>query len=86
MTGSWDKTIKFWDLRQATPIISFNTQEKVYCADVIYPMAVVSTAQRGILVYQLANQPSEFKVCIVFYIKILHLHSSIGMKKYVGSF
>jgi len=61
MTGSWDKTIKFWDLRQATPIISFNTQEKVYCADVIYPMAVVSTAQRGILVYQLANQPSEFK-------------------------
>ena len=45
-------------------------------------MAVVSTAQRGILVYQLANQPSEFKVCIVFYIKILHLHSSIGMKKY----
>ncbi|XP_065667536.1 mRNA export factor RAE1 [Hydra vulgaris] len=61
MTGSWDKTLKFWDTRQSTPIKSFNTMEKVYCADVIYPMAVVSTAQRGILVYQLMNEPAEFK-------------------------
>jgi len=61
MTGSWDKTLKFWDLRQATPIMSMNTMEKVYCADVLYPMAVVSTAQRGILVYQLTDKPQEFK-------------------------
>lgn len=61
MTGSWDKTLKFWDTRQATPIKTFQTGEKVYCADVVYPMAVVSTAQRGILVYQLTNEPAEFK-------------------------
>jgi len=61
MTGSWDKTLKFWDTRQATPIMSMNTLEKVYCADVIYPMAVVSTAQRGILVYQLNDKPQEYK-------------------------
>lgn len=61
MTGSWDKTLKFWDTRQSAPILSMNTIEKVYCADVMYPMAVVSTAQRGILVYTLNEQPREFK-------------------------
>lgn len=62
MTGSWDKTLKFWDTRTPSPILTLNTIEKVYCADVIFPMAVVSTAQRGILVYQLTTQPQEFKV------------------------
>jgi len=61
MTGSWDKTLKFWDTRTPTPIMTMNTIDKVYCADVIYPMAVVSTAQRGILVYQLSDKPQEFK-------------------------
>ena len=62
MTGSWDKTLKFWDTRTPSPILTLNTIEKVYSADVIFPMAVVSTAQRGILVYQLTTQPQEFKV------------------------
>lgn len=35
--------------------------ERCYCADVIYPMAVVATAERGLIVYQLENQPSEFR-------------------------
>lgn len=35
--------------------------ERVYCADVVYPMAIVGTAQRGIICYQLENQPSEVK-------------------------
>lgn len=61
MTGSWDKTLKFWDTRQPTPIKTFQTGQPVYCADVIYPMAIVSTAQQGILVYQLTNEPQEFK-------------------------
>jgi len=61
MTGSFDKTLKFWDTRSPNPIMTMNTIEKVYCADVIFPMAVVSTAERGILVYQLLNQPQEFK-------------------------
>jgi len=67
MTGSWDKTLKFWDTRSPTPIITMNTGEKVYCADVMFPMAIVSTAERGILVYQLNNQPSEYKVPFLSY-------------------
>uniref|UniRef100_A0A3P9LG25 Rae1 protein homolog n=1 Tax=Oryzias latipes TaxID=8090 RepID=A0A3P9LG25_ORYLA len=35
--------------------------DRCYCADVVYPMAVVATAERGLIVYQLENQPSEFR-------------------------
>lgn len=61
MTGSWDKTLKFWDLRQQSPILTINLPERCYCADVEYPVAVVSTASRHLLVYQLENTPSEAK-------------------------
>lgn len=61
MTGSWDKTLKFWDTRTPTPMLVINLPERCYCADVVYPMAVVGTAGRGIIVYQLEGQPQEFK-------------------------
>ncbi|XP_070600669.1 mRNA export factor RAE1 isoform X2 [Erythrolamprus reginae] len=61
MTGSWDKTLKFWDTRTPTPMMTLQLPERCYCADVIYPMAVVATAERGLIVYQLENQPSEFR-------------------------
>lgn len=34
ITGSWDKTVKYWDLRQSTPIASVECQERVYTMDV----------------------------------------------------
>jgi len=61
MTGSWDKTLKFWDTRSPNPIMSIDCGERVYCADVEYPMAVVGTAGRGIIIYTLEGQPKEFK-------------------------
>uniref|UniRef100_A0A2K6TS42 Rae1 protein homolog n=1 Tax=Saimiri boliviensis boliviensis TaxID=39432 RepID=A0A2K6TS42_SAIBB len=61
MTGSWDKTLKFWDTRSSNPMMVLQLPERCYCADVIYPMAVVATAERGLIVYQLENQPSEFR-------------------------
>ncbi|XP_030839228.1 mRNA export factor isoform X1 [Strongylocentrotus purpuratus] len=61
MTGSWDKTIKFWDTRQPNPILSIQLPERCYCADVMYPMAVVGTADKNVIIYQLENQPSEFR-------------------------
>ncbi|ENN80115.1 protein Rae1 [Dendroctonus ponderosae] len=61
MTGSWDKTLKFWDTRSPTPMLSINLPERCYCADVDYPMAVVGTANRHIIVYQLEGKPQEFK-------------------------
>ncbi|XP_033106426.1 mRNA export factor-like [Anneissia japonica] len=61
MTGSWDKTLKFWDTRTPQPIMTLQLPERCYCADVVFPMAVVGTAGRHILIYQLDNQPAEFK-------------------------
>ena len=61
MTGSWDKTLKFWDTRSPNPIMNVQLPERVYCADVVYPMAVVGLAQKQIIVYQLEGQPSEYK-------------------------
>nr|QBH73992.1 mitotic checkpoint protein and poly(a)+ RNA export protein [Nicoletia phytophila] len=61
MTGSWDKTLKFWDTRTANPMKTITLLERCYCADVDYPMAVVGTASRGLIVYQLEGGPSEFK-------------------------
>lgn len=61
MTGSWDKTLKFWDTRSQNPILNIQLPERCYCADVKYPMAVVGTAARGLIIYQLENQPQEFR-------------------------
>jgi mRNA export factor len=61
MTGSWDKTLKFWDTRTPTPIMNIALPERCYCADVDYPMAVVGTAGRYVIVYSLENKPAEFK-------------------------
>ena len=61
MTCSWDKTIKFWDTRAPNPMLSIDLPERAYCADVDYPMAVVGTAGRGIIIYQLDGQPKEYK-------------------------
>ncbi|XP_074641001.1 mRNA export factor-like [Tubulanus polymorphus] len=61
MTGSWDKTLKFWDMRSPNPMHTIALPERCYCTDVMYPMAVVGTANRGLIIYQLENQPQEFK-------------------------
>lgn len=54
-------------MRQSTPVIQFQLPERCYCADIVYPMAIVGTAQRGILCYQLDSQPREYKVGHKFY-------------------
>uniref|UniRef100_A0A1A9USV5 Uncharacterized protein n=1 Tax=Glossina austeni TaxID=7395 RepID=A0A1A9USV5_GLOAU len=60
MTGSWDKTLKFWDTRSSNPMLAINLPERCYCADVDYPMAVVGTAGRVLIIYSLENSPTEF--------------------------
>lgn len=42
-------------------MMSINLPERCYCADVDYPMAIVGTAGRGLIVYSLENKPTEFK-------------------------
>eukprot|EP01113_Clastostelium_recurvatum_P025983 TRINITY_DN3119_c0_g1_i2.p1 TRINITY_DN3119_c0_g1~~TRINITY_DN3119_c0_g1_i2.p1 ORF type:complete len:345 (+),score=70.76 TRINITY_DN3119_c0_g1_i2:65-1099(+) len=61
VTGSWDKTIKYWDTRSPTAVSTVNLPERVYCMDFGYPLAVVGTAERHVLIYDLRNPQVEYK-------------------------
>ncbi|KAJ3113362.1 hypothetical protein HDU96_003498 [Phlyctochytrium bullatum] len=60
-TGSWDKTVRYWDLRQPTPMATVALPERVYAMDVINFLMVVGTADRTILIYNLQNPAQPFK-------------------------
>ena len=75
VTGSLDKTIKMWDMRQATPAKTFNCPEvtqsiflyiklkkRVYALDLMMPIMVAVTADKKLLGYRMDNDPSEWKV------------------------
>lgn len=59
VTGSWDKTVKYWDLRQSSPAATLECQERVYSLDVKDKLMVVATADRYINVVNL-DQPTKF--------------------------
>jgi len=59
VTGSWDKTIKYWDLRQSTAVATVTCQERVYAMDVKNQLLVVGTADRYINVINLSD-PTKF--------------------------
>lgn len=59
VTGSWDKTIKYWDLRQSTAVATVNMQDRVYTMDVKDNLLVVGTAERYINVINLGADPSK---------------------------
>jgi mRNA export factor len=58
VTGSWDKTIKYWDLRQSSAVATVQCQERVYTMDVKDKLLVVGTADRYINVINL-NDPGK---------------------------
>eukprot|EP01068_Selenidium_serpulae_P016380 Selendium_serpulae@DN6290_c0_g1_i2.p2 len=41
ITGSWDRSIRFWDLRQQTPALTLNLTNKVWAMDVFWPLVIV---------------------------------------------
>ncbi|KAI9801307.1 MAG: RNA export factor gle2 [Piccolia ochrophora] len=61
VTGSWDKTVKYWDLRQSSPVASLACQERVYSLDVRDKMMVVGTADRYINIVNLDNPTTFYK-------------------------
>ncbi|KII89844.1 hypothetical protein PLICRDRAFT_29077 [Plicaturopsis crispa FD-325 SS-3] len=60
-TGSWDKTVKFWDLRTPNPIGTITLPERCYTMDVQFPTMVVGTAERHIQVYDMFNPGTPLK-------------------------
>ncbi|KAK9412940.1 putative Poly(A)+ RNA export protein [Seiridium unicorne] len=61
VTGSWDKTIKYWDLRSPNPVGSVTAQERIYTMDVRNNLLVVGTADRYINVINLSDPLKFYK-------------------------
>eukprot|EP00928_Gymnodinium_smaydae_P055128 TRINITY_DN38738_c0_g1_i1.p1 TRINITY_DN38738_c0_g1~~TRINITY_DN38738_c0_g1_i1.p1 ORF type:complete len:359 (+),score=92.43 TRINITY_DN38738_c0_g1_i1:87-1163(+) len=64
VSGSWDKTLRFWNCQQPTPVATLQLPERVYSMDVKYPLLVVGCADRHLLVYNLQNiqhNPAPYK-------------------------
>ncbi|RFU32726.1 hypothetical protein B7463_g3593, partial [Scytalidium lignicola] len=53
VTGSWDKTVKYWDLRQATPAGTIHCKERVYAMDVKNNLLVIGTADHTMNIVKL---------------------------------
>ncbi|KAJ7677322.1 WD40-repeat-containing domain protein [Mycena rosella] len=63
-TGSWDKTIKYWDLRAPAPVATVQLPERCYSFDVQYPLMVVGTAERHIQIFNLTNPTTPYKTML----------------------
>jgi mRNA export factor len=59
-SGSWDKTLKYWDLRQQQPVTTIQLPERVYTMDSQKNLLVVGTADRKICIIDLSNPGTIF--------------------------
>ncbi|PSR83501.1 WD40-repeat-containing domain protein [Coniella lustricola] len=60
VTGSWDKKIRFWDLRQSTPVVEKEAPERVYSMDARDNMLVIATAERYVNVMDMRNPSADY--------------------------
>ncbi|KAK8113226.1 WD40 repeat-like protein [Apiospora sp. TS-2023a] len=59
-TGSWDKTVKYWDMRQPEqPLATLACADRVYAMDAKSSLLVIATAERHIHLVDLRN-PTVF--------------------------
>ncbi|KAK0216603.1 Poly(A)+ RNA export protein [Armillaria nabsnona] len=61
ITGSWDKTVKYWDLCVGRSIGTTILSERCYALDVIYSMMVVGTAGKDIPIFDLRHLSEPVK-------------------------
>ncbi|KAI7897548.1 WD40-repeat-containing domain protein [Cokeromyces recurvatus] len=61
VTGSWDKTLKYWDLRSPTPIGTLQLPERCYSMDTKANLLVAGTADRHVIIVNTNNPTTIFK-------------------------
>lgn len=61
VSGLWDKTLKYWDMRSPQPISVISLPERVYCMDSSQKLLVVGCADRHLAIIDLTNPQQIFK-------------------------
>ena len=61
VTGSWDKSLRYWDLRSPNAVATVSLPERVACMDVLSPMLVVGVHDLSVLIFDLKNPQTVFK-------------------------
>ncbi|KAE8440669.1 hypothetical protein EG329_006833 [Mollisiaceae sp. DMI_Dod_QoI] len=64
VTGSWDKTVKYWDIRAptGTPIGALTLQDRVYAMDVKDTLLAIGDADTNLYIINLTEPTKIFKV------------------------
>jgi len=62
VTGSWDKTVKYWDTRSPQPQATVQLSDRCYALDIMYPLMIVATADKKIHCFDLKNPQNIYKV------------------------
>ncbi|KAH7427006.1 hypothetical protein KP509_10G026000 [Ceratopteris richardii] len=52
---------RYWDLRQSTPVHTQVLPDKCYAISVRHPLMVIATAERHIVIFNLASPQTEYK-------------------------
>ncbi|TFK28175.1 hypothetical protein FA15DRAFT_90483 [Coprinopsis marcescibilis] len=60
-TGSWDKTMKYWDIRTQRPVATIPLLERCYAFGSEYPWLVVGTAGQQVQVFDIKSPTVVFK-------------------------
>ena len=61
VTGSWDKTVKYWDLRQQQPAATLACQDRIYTMSVKDSLLVIGTADRWLNIVNLQTPDKFYK-------------------------
>lgn len=61
VTGSWDKSIRVWDMRSPSAAANIQLSERVYAMDAKGKIVVVGTGDKQVHVFEYSNKIGEFK-------------------------
>ena len=63
VTASWDRTLKYWDLRQQNAVATVSLPERVFAFSVAHPLVAVGLANRQIQVRGAEGFPRLVWLC-----------------------
>ena len=79
MTVSFDKTVRFWDPRQAEHVAGFNLDYKPFCSDVFFPYLAIGLSEAKCLIVDLRKAQEELGG------KVNYMNSPLGAQAQITS-